>query len=182
MELNQVKRVASSVLKVGVRRIRIVDGEKATQAMTKEDVRALLKQGAIKCIPKKGVSRTRARKIAAQKKKGKRKGPGKRKGAMKARTPKKRVWIKAVRSQRKLLNELKPYLKEGYYRKLYKMISGGHFRSKDHLLRYIKEKKWLKGELKRARKEKKAETVKKTKGSSKKKKRAGKKKVKKKKK
>ena len=140
MELNQVKRVAASVLKVGVSRVKIVDMEKSQQAMTKDDIRGLIKQGAIVRKRKIGISRIRARKILLQKKKGKRKGPGKRKGTTKARVGKKTLWMRSVRAQRKLLKEMKEGLKKGVYRKVYKMISGGHFTSKDHLCRYIKEK------------------------------------------
>jgi large subunit ribosomal protein L19e len=113
--------------------------------MTKDDVRGLIKQGAIVQKRKMGVSRVRARKITAQKKKGRRKGQGKRKGATKARSGrKKRVWIKSVRSQRKALSDMKEKLGEKKYRKLYKMASRGYFTSKNHLRKYIVEKKMLK--------------------------------------
>lgn len=145
MELNQVKKVAAKVMKIGVTRVKIVDEEKVQQAMTKDDIRGLIKQGAIVQKRKVGVSRVRAKMIAAQKKKGRRKGQGKRKGASKARSGrKKKVWMKSVRSQRKTLRETKAKLGERHYRKLYKMISRGYFTSKAHLRKYIAEKKMLK--------------------------------------
>jgi len=143
MELNQVKRLAAKVLGVGVTRIKIKDKEKASQAMTRDDVRTLVKQGKIEIRPSFGLSRVRARKIKAQKKKGRRKGRGSRKGGLKARTPRKTLWMKRVRALRKKLNALKPELKDREYRKLYNMIKGGYFRDKGHLQLYVKEKELL---------------------------------------
>jgi large subunit ribosomal protein L19e len=140
MELNQVKKLAAKVLGIGATRVRIKDREKAGQAMTRDDVRTLLKQGKIIVKPVFGVSRVRARKITAQKKKGGRRGRGTRRGGKKARTPKKKVWMKKVRALRKRLQVLKPELKKGAYRKLYNMIKGGYFRDKGHLMLYVKEK------------------------------------------
>jgi large subunit ribosomal protein L19e len=139
MELNQVKKLASKVLGIGVSRIRIKDREKAGQAMTRDDVRSLVKQGRITIKPKFGVSKVRARKIKIQKKKGLRKGAGARKGRKKARTPRKKLWMRRVRGLRKKLNILKPELKPGVYRHLYNMIRGGYFRDKGHLTLYIEE-------------------------------------------
>ena len=139
MELNQVKKLTSKVLGIGVSRIRIKDREKAGQAMTRDDVRSLVKQGKIIIKPKFGVSKVRARKTKIQKKKGLRKGSGTRKGGKKARTPRKELWMRRVRGLRRKLKLLKPELKTGAYRKLYNMIKGGYFRDKGHLTLYIKE-------------------------------------------
>ena len=140
MELNQIKEVASKVLKIGTSKVKIIDNEKAAQAMTREDIRGLIKQGAITKKPEKGTSRARAKKIATQKKKGLRKGRGKRKGTVKAKIGKKTPWLKRIRALRKKLREEKPKLEEKNYRKLYNMTRGGYFRSKSHLSIYIKEK------------------------------------------
>ncbi len=139
MELNQVKKLASKVLGIGKSRIKIKDREKSGQAMTRDDVRSLIKQGKIIVKAKFGVSRVRARKIRIQKKKGLRKGLGTRKGKKKARTPRKELWMRRVRALRIKLKTLKPELKPGTYRQLYNMIKGGYFRDKGHLTLYIKE-------------------------------------------
>jgi large subunit ribosomal protein L19e len=60
--------------------------------------------------------------------------------------PKKANWIKTVRPLRARLRELR---KEGVidqreYRKLYRMVKGGSFRSKAHLNLYLKERGILK--------------------------------------
>ena len=136
-----MKKMASNVLGIGIKKIKIIDPKKAIQAMTKDDVRLLIRQGIIQKKPFRGTSRVRARKIAAQKKKGRRKGTGKRKGTEKTRTPEKKVWMKKVRALRRKLNELKKGLKKGKYRKIYRMIKGGYFRDKSHLQTYVEKLK-----------------------------------------
>ena len=87
-----------------------IDPEKLTEvkeAITKEDIRSLIKDKIIRKKPKVGVSRGRARKKAVQKKKGRRKGAGSRKGKTTARLPRKKSWINRIRAQRKLLQSLK---------------------------------------------------------------------------
>lgn len=141
MELNQVKRISAAVLSVGVSKVKIVDTEKAQKAMTKDDVRKLLSEGAIAERPFRGQSRVRARKIAEQRRKGRRRGPGRRRGTKKARIAKKQLWIRKIRALRRELRKQHPSLNKGAYRKLYNMSKGGYFRSKSHLRDYIKEKK-----------------------------------------
>ncbi len=144
MELKQVKELAARMLKVGKNRVVIKNEEEAAQAMTREDIRTLISKNAIKIAPKKGISRGRARKIAEQKKKGRRVKRGSRKGAAGARTKKKEEWMKKVRALRKKLQEIKPQLEKEDYKKLYYMIKGGYFRSKSHLMLYIKDRGLLK--------------------------------------
>lgn len=139
MDLNKVKLLAAKVFGVGTSRIKIKDREKAAQAMTRDDVRALVKQKKIIIEPVTGVSRVRARKIRIQKKKGRRSGRGKRRGSKKARTPRKEAWMRKVRALRRKLKKNKAELKPGAYRRLYNMIKGGYFRDKGHLQLYIKE-------------------------------------------
>jgi large subunit ribosomal protein L19e len=148
MKLNLQKRLASKLAKVGLKRVKISPeaAEDIKAAITKADVGGLISEGKIEIINKRGVSRHRARKLAAQKKKGRRTGHGKRKGAKKARTPKKRTWINKIRLQRKTLRELKntKQLEVGSYRKLYSIANSGFFRSKKHLLLYIEKNKMIK--------------------------------------
>ena len=149
MNLKLQKKLASKIAKVGTSRIKLdqKSGEELKEAITKEDVRSLINEGVIQVKNKKGVSRGRARKTHAQKKKGRQKGHGKRRGSQNARTNVKRTWINHVRSQRKLLKELKDQnkLKEVSYREIYNKIKGNFFRSKRHLVLYIKKQGYLKG-------------------------------------
>ena len=75
--------------------------------MTKEDVRALVKEGAIKKKQVNSQSKGRARILKLKKKKGRKSGRGKKKGTKKARSEKKPTWMKNVRAQRKKLKELR---------------------------------------------------------------------------
>jgi len=143
MDLKVQKRIASEVLKCGKSRVRF-DPEHLSEvsgAITREDIRHLIKKGFIKKKQIKGVSRVRARKIEAQKKKGRRKGPGKRKGTRNARVSDKEKWIKKIRAQRKFLKGLRDNneIEKSLYRKLYRRAKGGIFRSKAHIKTIIEK-------------------------------------------
>ena len=124
-------------LKCGVNRVwfdpaRLSDIE---NAISREDLRALITDGAIKARQKKGVSRGRARARIAQRSYGHRKGPGKRKGAAGARKPSKTAWVQKIRAIRKVLVELREAgtIDRHMYRILYRKAAGGQFRSVAHM-------------------------------------------------
>jgi large subunit ribosomal protein L19e len=149
VKLNAKKRLAAQILKVGVNRVWVdpARAEDISTAITREDIRRLIKQGAIRAKPERGTSRSRHRGLAAKRKMGRRGGAGSRKGAKHARLGKKASWIQTVRPLRLRLRELK---KEGVigpreYRELYRMVKGGAFRSKAHLETHLKERGLLKG-------------------------------------
>jgi large subunit ribosomal protein L19e len=134
------KKLAAKILKVGESRVWL-DPSKTKDieaAITKTDIRKLIKQGAIKALPKK-LKKPRER-IK------KRKGPGSRKGAKGAILPKKRRWISTVRPLRKMLKELRKteQLDKATYRKLYLLVKGGMFRSRSHLKIYLEQHGLLK--------------------------------------
>ncbi|MEM4662591.1 MAG: 50S ribosomal protein L19e [Candidatus Diapherotrites archaeon] len=147
MKASKAKKIASELLKVGVSKIWInpEDLTSVKEAVTREDIRELIRKGTIKKTKENWQSRGRARKIKAQRDKGRRKGPGKRKGKKSARLHKKERWVSGVRAQRALLRKLKKekpeLVKKIGYRKLYNMIKGGYFKSKAHLERYVLEGK-----------------------------------------
>lgn len=143
MEAKQIKRLAASLMNVGETRIRITDMKRAAQAMTRDDLRLLIKQDVVTKVPETGTSRGRAKVLQEQRKKGLRKGAGKRRGTAKARTPPKKAWMKKIRGLRTRLCIIKPALQPGAYRKLYKMAKGGYFRDKAHLMLYVREKNLL---------------------------------------
>lgn len=148
MNLKLQKKLASKIAKVGVGRIKLDSkaSEELKEAITKEDIRSLINEGVIEIKDKKGVSRVRAKEIHAQRKKGRRKGQGKRKGSKKTRIDEKRKWINQVRAQRKVLKQLKDEgkLTEGSYGEVYKKIKGNYFRSKRHLILYLKKNNIIK--------------------------------------
>jgi large subunit ribosomal protein L19e len=148
MKLDKKKKLAADILGVGVNRVWVDPARSVdiSSAITREDIRGLIKQGAIKAKPQIGISRGRLRVRALKRKVGRRGGPGTRKGASGARTPKKANWIKTVRPLRLKLKELRKdgSLGPGEYRKLYLMVKGGSFKSKAHLVSHLKEKGILK--------------------------------------
>ena len=84
MNLSYQKRIASDLLKCGVHRVWVDDRpevqEKISEAVTKDDVRVLIVQRFIRKHQKKGISRGRAKVMAIQRAKGRRRGQGSRKG------------------------------------------------------------------------------------------------------
>jgi len=131
------RRIAASILKCGVNRVWF-DPERLTDienAISREDLRGLITDGAIKAHQKKGVSRGRARLRTAQRAYGHRKGVGKRKGAQGARTPSKRAWIQKIREIRKALVALREAgtIDRHLYRVIYRKAAGGQFRSVAHM-------------------------------------------------
>lgn len=143
------KRLAADILGVGVGRVWI-DPDRVTEvstAITRADVRGLIDDGAIRAKPKKSISKGRTRKHMDQLRKGRSRGPGKRKGAEKARLSKKDAWIHRVRPLRRRLRELRDeeMIDSSLYRKLYRMVNGGFFRSKAHLESYLKKRDLLEG-------------------------------------
>lgn len=144
VELNTQKRIAGNLFKASKRRV-VFDPERLTdikEAITKRDIKSLIKEGAISKKPIKSISRVRARKIHKQKVKGRRKGEGRRKGTANARSSSKKAWINRIRMQRDFLKVLKSkeIITTKMYRELYKKAKGGFFRSKNYLKMYIKEK------------------------------------------
>jgi len=148
VNLNAQKRMAAEILKCGENRVYfdpyLIDEIK--MAITREDVRNLIKEGIIQKRYKKGISNFRKKLRHERKKRGRSRGLGKRKGTKHARTPKKRAWIKRIRPIRRELKKLRDrkMIAASIYRKLYKNAKGGMFTSIAQLNRHIKEKELLK--------------------------------------
>ena len=147
MNLETQKVLAAKVSGVGKARV-ILDTTRYAdikEAITKADIRSLIKQGAIKVLPRTRPSRHRARARHAQMKRGRRKGQGTRRGTKFARSPRKRQWINKIRAIRALLKNLKTkkQLDNKNYYDLYKKSKGGFFRDRGHLLFYAKSNKLL---------------------------------------
>jgi large subunit ribosomal protein L19e len=136
-DLASQKRIVAAILKCGVNRVwfdpdRLSDIE---NAISREDLRGLVTDGAIKARQKKGVSRGRAREKIAKRSYGHCKGPGRRKGAAGARHPHKRSWIQKIRAIRKALVALRDAgtIDPHTYRIIYRKAAGGQFRSVAHM-------------------------------------------------
>jgi large subunit ribosomal protein L19e len=141
MTLQFTKRIAAELLDRGQNAVRInpVALEKASKALTREDVRQLIKDGSVYALKaKQNVSRNAAL-LKERREKGRRRGRGRRKGSDKARQG--RTWEKKVRSQRQLLKQLKlkGKLDKPTFRKYYMLIKGNSFVDKASLLRHLGE-------------------------------------------
>lgn len=134
MSVKNQRRLAAEILKVGQNRIwidpdRILDVE---IAITREEIRKLIHERAIKAVSEKGVSRARV----SHKK---RRGTGRKSGGSHARVSKKKMWARQIRALRKKLSELKENrsITKTVYRRLYNMAGSGKFESIRELEQYI---------------------------------------------
>lgn len=140
-DLANQKRLAAKVMDVGISRV-WMDPEKLEDiatAITREDIRGLVESGIVKRRPEVGISRGRARARDIKRAKGHGKGHGNRRGAKGARTPKKELWMKKIRAQRKLLKSMRAEttIDAHTYRIMYRKAKGGEFRNVAHLKSYI---------------------------------------------
>ncbi len=143
MKLGSQKRLAAQLLKCGERRVWFDSArlQEVKEAITKNDLRRLIKDLAIQKHQEHGVSRSRARHREGQKRKGRRQGAGAHEGSKFARLPAKRRWINKIRAQRSFLKELKTkkIIDTTTFRSLYRKSKGGFFRSRRHMKLYLEE-------------------------------------------
>jgi large subunit ribosomal protein L19e len=142
LSLKSQRRLAAEIMKVGETRVWI-DPERidyVETAITREEIRKLIHEKVVKSLPEKGVSRARARILAAKRKKGLRRGPGGKSGPARSKISKKKAWMNRIRPLRRRMRELKltRAITVSTYRKLYDMSESGVFESKADLERYIR--------------------------------------------
>jgi large subunit ribosomal protein L19e len=151
-DLSNQRRLAAALLKCGEGRVWIdpASQEELADAVTRADIRSAIKAGVIRRGRIVGTSRVRARLHAAELAKGRHAGPGSRRGTPRARLPKKDRWMRRIRAQRDLLQELRGQKKipVAVYRQFYRRAKGGMFRSRAHLIVNLR----LAGHLKEAAK------------------------------
>ncbi|WP_255148852.1 50S ribosomal protein L19e [Halorarius halobius] len=140
-DLSAQKRLAADVLDVGKNRVWF-DPERQgdiADAITREDIRELVDEGAIASEDASGNSRGRARERAEKRSYGHRKGQGSRKGKQGGRSDEKEDWQSRIRAQRRTLKQHRDEgdIDSSAYRELYDMASGGEFDSVADLERYI---------------------------------------------
>ncbi len=150
MDVKFQRRLAASILKCGEERVWMDPNalDEIKEAVTREDIKMLIKRGLIKRKKIKGTSRVRANYIKMQKEKGRRKGPGSRKGKKYARYPRKQRWMKTIRPIRATLKDLRDSGKidRRTYRRFYRLAKGGTFKSRNHLLMHLKAEGYIKEE------------------------------------
>lgn len=147
-DLSTQKRLAAEILSVGTSRIWIDPSrvEEVAEAITREDVKRLIKDGVIRVKPVHSNSRARWRARHLQRKKGRRRGHGKRKGTKSARLDEKEAWMNRIRKIRKYLKYLREseVIDRKTYRRLYRLAKGGAFHSLASLRTYMIERGILK--------------------------------------
>ena len=137
------KLIAARIMKTSPKKVKFVTDalDDVKKAITRSDFRGLI---AVKKIVKDKSnqhSRAGARKVLAQKKKGRQKGKGSKKGKKNAVVSKKDRWMATIRVQRRFLKELKEkkLLSSGNYQDLYSKSKGGFFRNRRHIKLYMSE-------------------------------------------
>ena len=150
MQLKIQKRLASQILKTAQKKIWLDSTrlDEIKEAITKADIRSLIKDKAIKESKSPESSTSRTKKAKEQKSKGRRHGAGTKKGTTNSRVSKKRRWINHIRTQREFLQNLrdKEIIDKTSYRTLYLKSKGGFFRSRRHLKMYMVEHGILKND------------------------------------
>jgi large subunit ribosomal protein L19e len=140
-DLSAQKRLAADVLDVGKNRVWFdpdAQGDIA-EAITRDDIRELVDEGAIRDEEAGGNSRGRARERDAKRSYGHQKGPGKRRGTAGGRQDQREDWQERIRAQRSFLREQRDEgeLTPTQYREAYDRASGGAFDSVRDLENYI---------------------------------------------
>ncbi len=137
--LSLQKRIAAQVLKVGKNRVwfdpsRIND---IKEAITKEDIKALIKERAIKKKPLIGTKRKAGKSRKKRKRKGRRRGPGKKRKNLNKR---KEEYIRKIRKIRSYIKELKSrnVIDAKESKKLMRLAKAGVFKSKKDIKEKIK--------------------------------------------
>ncbi len=143
MNLRNKRLIASRILKVGLDRVWFDPGRgsEIKEAITRDDLRKLIVNGAILVKQKKGVSRGRFRMIILQKRKGRQSGPGSKEGKATSRLGRKEKWVKKIRAQRSLFLDLlnKKVITNETYSHLRSKAKGGFFRSRRHIKLFLTE-------------------------------------------
>jgi len=144
--LSLQRRLAADLLKCGIHRVKFDPErlEEIAEAITREDVRRLIEDGAIYKEQEKGVSRVRVRM-----RRRKKRGPGSRKGAKYSRISRKELWMMRVRAQRRRLRELRDrkLITRAVYRRIYRMVKAGAFKSVASMMEYLEQNKLIRRPL-----------------------------------
>jgi large subunit ribosomal protein L19e len=143
MQITLQRRLAAQIFGCSEKRVWF-DEEKINEikeSITKQDIRDLIREGAVRQKPIKSISKGRIRHAKTQKAKGRSKGQGSRKGRSGARLPHKKAWMAKIRVQREFLKEIRDseIISKDSYHDLYRKSKGGFFRSKRHLKLYAEE-------------------------------------------
>ena len=142
-DLSAQRRLAADVLDVGENSIWLDPDRQddLADAITRDEIRDLVDEGAIEADRAEGNSRGQARERNEKRSYGHRKGPGTRRGKAGARENDKQQWQSSIRAQRRTLRDLRDdgVLNPAQYRDLYDQSKGGEFDDVRRLLNHIED-------------------------------------------
>lgn len=144
VNIKNKRKLVARILGVGANRVRFEPDklEDVADSITRDNIKALVKNGSIWTATTQGTSRGRAaEKRSVWKVHGK--GQGSKKGKKTARVGKKAVYVTRIRSMRyhlKVIKDRKDIPRETYWA-IYKKVNGGQIRSLAHLREVVKESK-----------------------------------------
>jgi large subunit ribosomal protein L19e len=142
MSVKLTKRVAADIMKRGETSIRIKPSaiDDAKKAITRDDVKELIKSGSIYAMAEKHNVSRYGKSLKKKRAEGRKRGPGKKKGTRKTRSTANHM--KRMRSQRRILAALKSdkTINNEQYKEFYALVKGGTFQTKLTLLNHIRSR------------------------------------------
>ncbi len=141
MSMRFAKRAAAYILGRGESSIRIKPDafKEVSEALTKDDIRRLIKDGKIYALQEKHNKSARSKMLKIARSEGRSRGTGRRRGSRKTRSG--RPWEKKIRSQRRLLRELKAMKKldTKTFNEYYRHTKGNQYANKATMLLHMRE-------------------------------------------
>ena len=142
MSIKLTKRIAADMLERGLSSIKVKEKglEDAKKAITREDVRKLIKEGNVYAVKEMPNTSMHSKVLKEKRSKGRRRGSGSKHGTRFARQS--IEYKKKIRAQRRVLAALKSdkTINNELYKEFYRLVRGNIFASKATLLNHIKGK------------------------------------------